>query len=148
MSFTHGVLVPTCQHGNLHAFVSNIEAKAFDDTDVTCATETIDEAAILICRKSITGIGMTHIIPLRDFWRLCDDYQIDQLFGDAAKELFGNPTQHDLMMVGDLVMNSMDTLFNHPPEMTVLEQYKADQKEIEQLGLYMVVNDKVLVDAR
>lgn len=148
MSFQHGVLVPTCQHGDIHAFVSNIKADAYDTEDLTGDTEHIDEAAILLCRKSCAGFGLTHIVPLRDFWRLMDDVQIDQIFGDAAKELFGVTNSRELMVVGDLIMSSMDVLFSHPPEDTLEEMRQADERKIERAGLYLVVNDTVLVDAR
>jgi hypothetical protein len=148
MNINHGILVPTAQHGETRAFVSNVKAEAYDDEDFTGATETIDEACIILCRRTFSGLGLTHIVPLRDFWRLMDDTKIDQIFNDATKELFGAVSPRDQQVVGDLIFNSMDTLFTHPPEESLEEERKREERKLERSGLLLIVNDQVVVDAR
>lgn len=150
MSFQYGQLVPTGTRNGVTAFVSNVQAECYDDDSILHDGnhEPLDEACILLCRKSLSGVGMMHVIPLRDFHRLVEGEDIDVICSRAATELYGNPLDSDRYAIAELIQNSMDTLFNHPPESTLQEQVKKATAQLERDGLYLKVNDQVVVDAR
>ena len=148
LPFSHGILKPVQSRSGINVFVANVSCTAFDDEDLTGQTEHIDEACIILTRRTLSGLGLAHLIPMRDFWRVCDDVQIDTIFEDAAKELYGTPTDAERALVGDLIFNAMDPLFEHPPEYTLKQEAEMELKRIERDGLYLVINDQVVVDAR
>lgn len=150
LPFSHGILKPVQSRSGINVFVANVSCTAFDDEDLTGQTEHIDEACIILTRRTLSGLGLAHLIPMRDFWRVADgSEQIDQIFGQAAKELFGDGASvQDQRLVGDLIFNAMDPLFEHPPEYTLKQEAEMELKRIERDGLYLVINDQVVVDAR
>lgn len=145
MNLEHGELVETGSHGDLLAFVSNCKLDYLDDAGIK---QTLDEACLLLCRQSF-GWGRMHLVPLSHLWMFHDKYYqsfIDEMLAQGAHELFGSAvTVHDCKNIGDLVYRSLDTLFNHPPEIEL--ELKREQQKLERSGLILHVNGREVINA-
>lgn len=105
------------------------------------------EAGLLLMRRSF-GFGRTNIILRTDAWKVREPLLLQQMAENAAKQLLsGTASVHEVNLIADMIVNSIDALLAHPPESEAVQR-KRKMAEMERDGLFIRSNGKILVDAR
>ncbi|WP_394661402.1 hypothetical protein [uncultured Acinetobacter sp.] len=105
-----------------------------------------DDAALILCRKSF-GYGRTHLILRQNMHGVLKTEALIEMATHACMCLFGSFMADVTHKLADLILDHTDDLVLHPPEDVLIEE-KRREKEIERMGLHLVLNDTTLVDAR
>lgn len=108
--------------------------------------ETEDDAALILMRRSF-GVGRSHIIRRQHAHELRDTPTLLTVAIDATTRLFGSADKDNTFRICDLLQDHLEELVMHPPEDQMIE-IKRREKEIEQSGILVKLNDEVILDAR
>jgi len=137
----YGILkeIPVPAKYGVVAYISNVTITQPDG-------QKEDDAALILCRKSF-GYGRTHIILRQSMHGVLQTEELIKMATHACMCLFGSFMPDITHNLADLILDHTDELVMHPPEDVMIEE-KRREKEIERMGLHLVVNDKTLVDAR
>ncbi|WP_288385438.1 hypothetical protein [uncultured Acinetobacter sp.] len=105
-----------------------------------------DDAALIFSRKSY-GFGRSHLILRQNMHGVLETEVLIKMATHACMCLFGSFMPDVTHRLADLILDHTDDLVLHPPEDVLIEEKKRE-KEIERMGLHLVLNDTTLVDAR
>lgn len=108
--------------------------------------QTEQDAVLILARRSF-GVGRSHIILRQNAYQIRDVTTLIPVAFEACKCLFGSHDKDYAHRIADLLLDHVEDLVNHPPEDIVIEQ-KRREKEIEQMGAIIKVNDTTFLDAR
>ena len=136
----YGVLkdLPVPKKFGVRAVIANVTINQNGQTE--------EDAALVLTRRSF-GVGRSHLILRQNAYQIRDVTTLVPMAFEACERLFGSKDKDNAHLIADLLLDSVEELVNHPPEDQFIER-KRLEKEIEQSGVIIKVNDKTFLDAR
>lgn len=136
----YGVLkeIPVPKKIGVRAVIANVTINLNGQTE--------EDAALILTRRSF-GVGRSHLILRQNAFQIREATTLIPMAIEACNRLFGSIDKDNSHHIADLLLDSVDDLVNHPPEDQFIER-KRREKEIEQSGVIIKVNDTTILDAR